>query len=70
MLTIEHLPSTVDHYALSCGTASVSVVHASKVSGCVEHCTFTAQCISALEIARLLSPASRIPVESSCIACH
>lgn len=46
MLTIEHLPSTVDHYALSCGTASVSVVHASKVSGCVEHCTFTARCIS------------------------
>lgn len=48
MLAIDYLPSPVDHHALSCGTASVSVVHASKVSGCVEHCTFTAQCISAL----------------------
>jgi hypothetical protein len=48
MLTHLPLPSPVDHHALSCATVSVSVVHASKLSGCVECCMLTAQCIKAL----------------------
>jgi hypothetical protein len=38
----------MDHHALSCGTASVRVVRARKISGRVECCTFTARRIRAL----------------------
>lgn len=61
MLTSDYLPSTIDHYALSSATASVSVMHTSKMSSHVESCTFAAQCRRALyKIACSLSPASRI----------
>ena len=50
--------------------ATTAADSARRAFGLRRHILEFQECISALEIARLLSPASRIPVESSCIACH